>query len=43
MQAAIEELRLRSWTQFDGRIVAALERHLEATGRVTRTERRAAV
>jgi diguanylate cyclase (GGDEF)-like protein/putative nucleotidyltransferase with HDIG domain len=27
-QAAVAELRRRSWTQFDARIVAALERHL---------------
>ena len=34
---AVAELRRRCWTQFDARVVAALERHLAATGELETT------
>jgi HD-GYP domain-containing protein (c-di-GMP phosphodiesterase class II) len=32
MADAVAELRRRCWTQFDARVVSALEKHLEALG-----------
>jgi len=40
-ESAVAELRRRSWTQFDARIVAALERHLAAPGRYLGQQRAA--
>jgi diguanylate cyclase (GGDEF)-like protein/putative nucleotidyltransferase with HDIG domain len=36
---AVSELRRRCWTQFDARVVAALERHLAATGELEQAAR----
>ena len=33
----LAELRRRCWTQFDARVVAALERHLASTGELEMT------
>jgi hypothetical protein len=33
----VAELRRRCWTQFDARVVAALERHLASTGELEMT------